>query len=407
MKTIGSTACALCIALALGGLAHAQESPAEAPAPEVTPPPLESPMAAAAASEPAYEVYPFNFQVVPGLALSGSDGSRVEQHFALDLIGGKVARLDGLELATLFAWESESASGVQLSGLFGVVEGPVSGAQLSAGVSIATGPATGAQLATAVSVAEDVTGIQGAGGVNVSRALTGVQGAGGLNIASGDVLGMQAAGGVNIALTRVTGVQLAGGVNVTDGDVVGLQGAPLNVTTGRVRGVQLGVINYAEDVDAPIGILSIVKNGQLHMDVWGSDAVPAAMALRIGGKYVYNLFALGTNPIGDQTKWMLGWGIGGHIPVAGETWFVDIDLLTWHINEGDQFTTELNLLSQVRVTAGWRASERFALFGGVTANVLTSRVSDGSDWRLVDFSSSTHNGTDVRGWPGFLLGIRI
>jgi hypothetical protein len=335
---------------------------------------------------------PFNVQVVPGLAVCGLCED-VIQGFSLDLIAGRAAALDGFEIATALAWETRWAKGAQLSGGVGIVEGPMSGAQLSAGVTVA-GQLTGAQAAGGVAVATgEVVGMQWAGGVAV---------------ATGPFTGIQASGGVSVATDDFTGFQTAGGVNVVAGDMTGFQLAPLNITTGRVEGVQFGVVNYAEDADAPIGILSIVKNGQHHLDIWGSDAVPVAMAARIGGRYVYNLFALGVNPVGDETKWMFGLGIGGHIPLMGETVFLDIDALGWHVNEGhDEWTTDLNVLSQLRVTAGYRFAERFAIFGGVTANVLTSRVSDGSDWRLGSVLSETHDDIRIEAWPGFLLGLRI
>ena len=358
--------------------------------------------------EPGYRSVPFNVQIVPGFGVSGFDGSDVEQGFSLDLIAGRVAALDGLELSTVLAWETERARGVQLSGAVGLVEGPLSGLQLAGGASVVTGDVSGVQGATALDLAGGhISGIQAASGVNIAGSLTGAQLAAGVNVSRGPSTGFQGAG-VNVAVGELVGMQAAGGVNVVAGDMTGLQVAPLNVTTGRVRGVQLGVVNYAEDVDAPIGILSIVKNGQHHVDVWGSDAVPVAVAAHIGGKYVYNLFAAGTNPVGDRTKWLLGLGIGGHIPLTeDDAWFMDLDLLTWHINEGSHWTNDLHLLNQARVMGGYRFAPRFAVFGGVSANVLTSRVSDGADWRLGAIDSWEHNGTRMVAWPGFLLGVRI
>lgn len=325
-------------------------------------------------AEPEWRVYPVNFTLVPPLAVSGLDSTDVEQQFAVNLIAGYTGRLRGVEIGVGANWDIDSVVGAQLAGVFNVSGGPTTGGQASTAVNVSAGP------------------------------LVGFQGTAGLNLAMDTAVGAQI-GSIN-ASGSLVGAQV-GFVDVVNGDLTGLQAGVVNVTTGRVRGVQLGLVNYAQHVDAPIGLLSIVADGQIHADVWGSDATPAAVALRVGSQYVYNLFAVATNPIGDDAKWMLGLGIGGHIPLAGEQWFLDIDALGWHITRGNRFNTELDLLAQLRVTAGYRFAPRLAVFAGAQANALASRVADGADWRLGGAWTDTVSGAQVAIWPGFLAGIRL
>lgn len=162
-------------------------------------------------------------------------------------------------------------------------------------------------------------------------------------------------------------------------------------------------------MDAPIGLLSIVKEGQLHGDLWTSDTAAVAGALRLGSRHVYNLFAIALNPYGtdDRNRWMLGWGIGGHIPVA-EEWAIDIDLMGWHVNTGE-WTNDFNVLGQLRVAASYRFFPRLAIFAGVSLNAWLAQDDDASEWRLGSLHDEHFEKRDLyfASWPGVFAGLRF
>lgn len=376
-----------------------------------------------AGSAKEYRHFPVNLHVVPGISFSGFDSTDASQNFSLGLLGSYAARLDGAELSSFVAWETESARGAQLTAGLGVVGGPLTGFQAAAGMVLASGPVVGAQAAAGLAVGTGpVTGFQGAAGLAVVTApVTGFQGAAGLAVATGDFTGAQLAAGLAVTTGRLEGLQAAAGLSYTEGglgvqagtisvatgDFTGAQLGVVNVSWGEHVGAQVGVLNIAKDIDYPVGIVSVVKEGAYHMDAWASDTAATSLALRMGSRYIHNLFAVGVNPYGDETRYTLGWGIGGHIELP-KRFFLDIDFMTWHLNEPGEFTTELNLLSKLRVAAGYHIAERFAVFAGLSANVFASRVGKGSDWRWIGASSGTRSdGTFVAAWPGFFAGVRI
>lgn len=324
-----------------------------------------------------YRLVPFNLSLVPGLSIAGADSTKVIQYFGLHFFGGYAAQIRGAELAGLWTWEIERTEGGQAAGLFNYGGLRASGAEI-------------------------------AGLANVAGDLVGVQVAGITNVGWGEMGGIQVAGVTNV-VGGGRGVQIAALANVASGDLVGGQFGAFNIASGKVSGVQLGVFNYAEDVDAPIGVLSIVKDGQIHGEIWASDTAAFSAALRLGSKYVYNLFAVGLNPFGkdDATRWMLGWGIGGHIPVA-ERWAVDIDLIGYHVNT-DTWTHDFNVLGKFRVSASYSILPRLAVFAGVSLNAWAGVRDDASDWRIgsLDDEHFAEYDLDVAFWPGFFGGVRF
>src|SRR5690606_10480026 len=128
-------------------------------------------------------------------------------------------------------------------------------------------------------------GFQGAAGANINRGDgRGFQGAAGFNVLRGHMQGAQMTGGFNWARS-VGGAQLAP-VNASR-DVRGAQAGVLNVATGKVAGAQLGVINYADEADAQVGVISISRKGGVYADVWTSDIAAINVALKFRAKYTY------------------------------------------------------------------------------------------------------------------------
>jgi hypothetical protein len=213
----------------------------------------------------------------------------------------------------------------------------------------------------------------------------------------GDVKGFQAAGFANINKGDLTGMQVSGFLNVAR----------------KVKGVQLGFINVADSVDgAQIGFLSFARKGYRKLEIWGSEALYANMAFKMGSRSFYNIFAVGGQTSGDYFRWGWGYGFGSEIRLS-QGLALNIDAIAYHINEDEIFTDDLNLLNQLRATLGFRLGGQTYLFVGPTFNVMVSNYSSGDSDKigsgLVPWHTynKTHGQTNVTMWPGINAGIRF
>ncbi len=339
-----------------------------------------------------YSYRPASVSFFPPLSTNGIEAGDVSSSFSLNMIGGYLGRLSGIELGGVFNIELDDALGYQAAGAANVVGGNFTGVQQAGAVGIVGGDVRILQQAGAVSVA---------GG-----SVIGVQMAGAVSVAGGGVTGAQVSGAVNLAGGRAHGLQMAGAVNIAN-EFSGAQIGVVNIA-GEGRGLQLGVVNIADDVDVPIGLVSIVRNGQFHVNVWASEASLVNVGVKTGSRAIYNVFALGLQPAGDSTLLMAGLGIGGHVMFA--PFFLDIDATGYNVySTSDWFVPEgLDLLSKLSFTGGWQVNDFLAVTAGPTANVWVSDREDGSAIPLYDAPIFRYEGNPfVRIWPGFTIGIQL
>lgn len=313
-------------------------------------------------NQKAVPTAPFHLGLFPGVSLSATDSHTHISSLSLNIIGGAIRSLDGLELGGVINIEEDFVRGGQGAGVVNVVGGNLDGFQVAGSVNV------------------------------VGKALSGVQGAGALNIAGGDVYGGQFAGAVNIGGGRVDGVQIAGAVNIAGGEVDGLQGAgAVNIAgeldgvqvatvniAGRVKGLQAGVLNIASRTEgAQIGVLnfsgggdgnafglfSFVSGGYNHLEVFMSELAMANVGLKFGGRVLYTTLSAGWSPASIDRRYSLTLGWGGHLPVGSV--YLDLDASAGSIWQPDSRNARTTLISRVRLALGWAPWSRFAVFGGL------------------------------------------
>lgn len=211
--------------------------------------------------------------------------------------------------------------------------------------------------------------------------------------------GLQLAGGAAVA-GQVNGLQIAV-INVGDA-VNGVQLGVINVAR-EVRGAQVGVINLAENADASVGLLSLVRNGRFDLELYGSDLAPANVSIKMGGRSLYTYLAAGSGLPSDEGTWTAGGGFGTHLPLG--RWSLDLDLGAQ--NQRSYVTGVLgdSLTSQLRAQVAFHVAQRFALFAGPTLNVRVR-------FDLEESGSATpmpvtRLSDRVQLWPGLVAGVRI
>ena len=111
--------------------------------------------------------------------------------------------------------------------------------------------------------AHDYDGLFLSGGINFTAGvLHGIQIAGIMN-SLGEVYGTQVSGMFNLAET-LRGIQFSGLIN-SAGDGAGGMIAPVNVTSGEFKGIQIGLFNYSETYTFQIGLINI---NRFTLDCW-------------------------------------------------------------------------------------------------------------------------------------------
>lgn len=320
---------------------------------------LAAPVAAqsASAAELAENHAPVTLWLAPQLGSSGLSSETLKTNFALSLGGSAYGELQGLDLGVGASWVTRSMQGAQVTAAFNYAA-EASGAQVSAGASWTDGRMHGVQLS----------------------------------------------GGFNYA-AEVSGAQLSL-VNVA-GDVGGVQLGLVNVA-GSAGGTQVGLLNFASESDTPIGLLSFVENGRQHVALWSSDHAPVNAGVKLGGRTLYSLLAVGAETSGGKKRWLAGFGLGAHVSLAERFW-LDTELLASHVNEDEGWTDEANVLASLRVLFGYEVHGRLSLFAGPTLNVFAAEAGVGESMGMIHGVTLSAEGaeTAVRLWPGLVAGFQL
>jgi hypothetical protein len=220
-----------------------------------------------------------------------------------------------------------------------------------------------------------------------------------LNVDAGPVCGAEIAGLVNVA-RGVEGVQIGGIVDVTTDDSSGTQISLINVA-GRLRGLQLGLINVANDTDVQIGLVNIDMHGRLRIDAWSKPEAGMALAgIKHGPAHFHSIYAFEMNTSSGR-PWAV-FGLGVHLTPA-ERFYVDIDLAQ-HTQLISTSTTP-NALSEVRALVGYTLAPRLSAFVGPTFNVLVASDLARADAPSFAVALGNSSSTGSRAWPGIAVGL--
>lgn len=406
---------------------------------------------------------PFAIGLFPPVNTNGTEAGNCVNKVSLNLISGYSAALAGFEFAGFSNTERDFVKGAQFAGFLNFVNGEFTGFQYAGFGNFNKGVASGFQFAgfanfnyneangmlfsgfanftngksMAIQMAgfanfcEDVEGIQASGFTNVVKGngkvfqfagfsnitlgeVNGIQLAGFLNYSKKKMQKLQMAGFSNISLDDAKGLQIAGFTNIAKGDLKGAQISGFLNVAKKVNGLQLGIINVADSVGSgvPIGILSIVKHGFREFEVSASEAMNLQAAFKIGVDHFYNIFAVGTQFIGPEFMWGFGYGIGTHL-VNGDEFKAQLELLSFHVNEGNNWTNTYNDLQQVKLIFTKKVSDHFSVFAGPTINLMITDNVNGNGQifhsKFAPYSMYTHSGehTTLDGWIGFTAGIHI
>jgi len=277
--------------------------PAEPKAPE-PPKPAEIPaVVAEAATKPRasdpcdapMRWHPLSLAIVSPLAYPATPS---DTRFGLALLYGQFGAVDGAAV-----------------GLVNHVRCDVRGTSIASVVGIAGRDVSGASVSMLHVVGRDTRGV----GISSSLGLYGrdVNGAaiGIVNVVGGVSRGAFVAGGINLQRGKVEGAAISV-VNVAQGDVEGAQVGVVSYAR-RVHGLQLGVVNVAEEADAAVGVLSISWARPFRAAARSTLMRPIAGSLLFeGGRTFSEIGASYSRRLGaDRDRFAVSIDVGAHVLV--------------------------------------------------------------------------------------------
>lgn len=369
--------------------------------------------------------------LTPKLAAKSGDGKK--NKVSVNLLWGENESLDGVEVGGLLNRVEKDAKGAQFAGVGNVVGGNVNGLQMSGVFNEAKGNVKGAQLSSIFNATTDtVTGTQMSGIFNRAGSVKGAQFAGIYSEVKNDHSGLQASGIFNRSEGKAgyqlagifnhseaeTSVQLAGFTN-KGGTIKVLQVSPFLNIAKEVRGVQFGLINWADTVSgASIGLLNFVRKGYNRIEIGSSFTTDFTLGVKFGSHRFYTILQGGFEIEGPKHIWTIGYGIGSYFRLSPKSGG-NLELVFSHVNEQAGWLENLNALVQLKPTYEYKLFKNAYVYGGPVVNFMASRLYD-SDTntygsQLAIYSLINENGDhpsssepiNYRLWIGFNAGIRF
>ncbi len=379
------------------------------------------------ATDEAEESRMAQVSILPFVGTNAWRSAELTNKVSLNVLWGVNGGVEGIEVGGLFNHITNNVHGVQVAGFGNTVGGNTIGTQVSGLFNINRGAVQGVQAAGLFNITGETDAVQAAGAFNITKAdFAGVQAAGLFNVSRGKADGVQISSLFNVAQGK-TRSQLSGLFNVAH-DVEINQISALFNAGKNVKGLQIGLINIADSTSGvPIGLLNFIKKGYNRVEFAAGDALFANVGLKLGARSFYNIFHFGarwddvqTSPDGIDPvtherllTWGLGYGVGTTVGFSPRT-LLNVELVSIHVNEQEEWTRALNLLNQLRLTVDVRTGRHTSLFGGPTANVMVSRLQR-ADSNVVGsaiapytwFDEVGSTGANVQMWLGFNAGIRF
>ena len=296
--------------------------------------------------------------------------------------------------------------------------------------------AQGAQFSIGLNLAKRIDGVQFAVGANVLQEGRGAQFAVGPNVAYERFDGVQGSlinlgerlvgaqlGLVNMA-RHMYGVEL-GLVNLTQdfmgfqaglvnasiaGESSGLQLGLVNVGTQRVRGTQIGLVNYAERASGQVGLVSVTRDGGVHALVFSSDMLPIQAGVRFDADHTFGTLLAGVAPGQGSDYYGFGFGFGTKIQLSQASW-LEPGIEGMQLSSQDGSFKKPSALGRLSSSVRYRFHPHLTLFGGPVFQVLvhqdpasfdSSPSYFGKGWQFTKTKD-----VQVLGSVGFVAGVAL
>lgn len=318
----------------------------------------------------------------PPLSTNGKLAPEYTNDCSLNILVGISRNERACAFAGLANIVKNDARGALFAGLYNGVGNQVHGAAFS-GLMNLSGDFTGAAFAgliNNIAGAGELRGAQFAGLFNMAGDMNGAQFAGLFNV-SRHTHGAQFAGLANVSEDITGGTQWAGLFNKS-GNISGSQVAGLFNVAKRVHGVQIaGLLNIAESSDYPIGLINIIRDGEMGVALAYNEIGNITATFRSGGRIFYGILGGGYNPGFDDGVIVLEGGLGARIPISNR-FRINNELKSAYLGE---FKSDETYHQSFSILPAFRITPKIELFAGPSLNFM---YSDNPDL-LNDFPSGT------------------
>lgn len=272
----------------------------------------------------------------PPLSTQGLQASEYTNAVSLSILGGVSKNITAFSLSSLGTYVVNDIHGVHISGL-----GTYAG-----------NSGNGLMLSGLMNRTKDFRGVAVSGLINLAGDMNGHQLSGVFNMTSGAMCGAQISGMANVA-GDINGVQIAGVVNIAK----------------RVKGLQLAaLVNVAESNDYPVGLVNIIREGEMSVGISYNEIGSTVAAFRSGGRILYGIIGVGYNHKAKEGEFVTEGGLGAHIPICGRFRInneIRSQLLT-DFSEWEDVTSH----ASVSIMPAFKICPQWEIFGGPSINYM-------------------------------------
>jgi hypothetical protein len=254
----------------------------------------------------------------------------------------------------------------------------------------------------------------------------GFQLAGVSNINTGFSNGFLLSGVSNVCRDSTAGFLLSGVLNYSKGNSKGFQLATVNIAANEMKGVQLGVVNYAKKIkgfqlgvinilrDAekavPIGLFSIVKKGLYEIEITGGEAIYSNLNYKMGVEKFYTIFKIGYASYKNNPVYSTGLGFGGNLSLSDKQ-KISIDLSCNSLVYDNDWKGKLNLLNKADFNYKHSFSNNLSLLAGPSLNVYVTKEKVEGEYGTLNIpytiSAKEWSGGKTFMWVGLNAGLSL
>lgn len=255
-----------------------------------------------------------------------------------------------------------------------------------------------------ISAAEKGVAIAGLSNV-IGQNAEGVQIAGFSNHVRGKAEGLQLAGFMN-SYGGGNGIAFAGFANISK-DYSGTQVAGFINVAKKVKGAQIaGFINIADSSDYPIGIINIIKNGEMSVAFTTNQHLTTLATFRSGGKVLYGIIGGGYNFKNKDEVYAVELGMGAHF-FQSDFFRLNAEITASSLYD-KKFNAENYFKGSLHLMPALKLGKYLDIFAGPSLNFVSTKSADGKDLQKKylkkwDTSNSTLKGLFI----GYTCGMAI
>jgi hypothetical protein len=230
------------------------------------------------------------------------------------------------------------------------------------------------------------------------------------NICKDSTGGVFISGVLNYSKQYSKGFQLAI-TNVAANEFKGFQLGVFNYAK-KLKGVQFGIINYLDNCEEglPIGIFSIVKNGNYELELVGGEAIYSNINYKMGVERFYTIYKIGYSSYKNNPVYSTGLGFGINLPISDRQ-KISVDLSGNSIVYNNSWEGKLNVLSKADFNYKYSFSDKLSLLIGPSFNIyVTKEKIDGEYGTLnIPYTIYTNEGTSSKlfMWGGINAGLSL